>query len=72
MIFFLSEVKQQGTHINTVPELRLCGAVALLSHMFIGVLGLDRAVGIATCYRLDSPGVESQGKEIFHTHPEQP
>jgi hypothetical protein len=28
------------------------------------------AVGIATCYRMDSLGIESQGVQIFYTHPD--
>ena len=34
--------------------------------------GRDRAVGIATCYRLDGPGSNTGGGEIFPTHPDRP
>jgi hypothetical protein len=34
----------------------------------------DSAVGIATCYGLDGPGIESQwgGGELFRTRPDRP
>jgi len=32
-------------------------------------MGRDRAVGVATVYRLDGPGTESQWGEIFCTRP---
>jgi hypothetical protein len=36
-------------------------------------VGWDSAVSIATAYRLDGPGIESQwGGKIFRTHPDQP
>ena len=35
--------------------------------------GRDRSVGIATCYGLDGPGIESRwGGEIFRTRPDRP
>ena len=36
------------------------------------ICGLDSSVVIATGYRLDGPGIESQGGEIFHTCPDRP
>ena len=35
-------------------------------------MGRDKAVGIATRYGLDCPGIESQGGKIFCTHPDRP
>ena len=36
-------------------------------------MGIDSSVGIATLYRLDGPGIESQwGVEIFATRSDQP
>jgi hypothetical protein len=32
----------------------------------------DSAVGIATCYGLDGPGIESRWGEIFRTRPDRP
>jgi hypothetical protein len=35
-------------------------------------VGLDSALGIATCYGLDGPGIESRWGEIFRTCPDWP
>jgi len=35
-------------------------------------VGQDSPVGIATCYRLDCPGIESRYGEIFRTCPDRP
>jgi hypothetical protein len=39
-------------------------------HVITG--GRDSAVGIATRYGLEGPGIESGGGEIFRTYPDQP
>ena len=36
------------------------------------LVGHDSSVGIATCYRLDGPGIESWWGKIFRTHPDRP
>ena len=42
---------------------------AKLHRLFCRHVGRDSSVGIATCYRMDSPGFESQqGQEIFLFH----
>jgi hypothetical protein len=35
-------------------------------------VGLDSAVGIATCYGLDGPGIESWWGEIIRNRPDRP
>jgi hypothetical protein len=35
-------------------------------------MGLDSVVGVATSYRLDGPGINPSGDEIFCTHPDGP
>jgi hypothetical protein len=37
----------------------------------IKIMGWDSVVSIVTCYRLDNPGIESSGGEIFCTCPDQ-
>jgi hypothetical protein len=39
---------------------------------FILQWGRDSSVGIATCYRLDGPGLEPLWGEIFSIHPDRP
>jgi hypothetical protein len=42
-------------------------------HTLQFLVGRDGAVGIATCYGLDGPGIESRwGGEIFRTHKDRP
>jgi hypothetical protein len=36
------------------------------------LVGRDSAVGIATSYGLDGPGIESRWGEIFRSHPDRP
>jgi hypothetical protein len=35
-------------------------------------VGRDSSVGIATRYRIDGPGIEFRGGELFHTRPDWP
>jgi len=59
-----------------------CTTVECVDKMLILVLnflnwysvGWDSSVGIATCYRLDGPGIEScrGGGQIFRTRPDRP
>jgi hypothetical protein len=35
-------------------------------------VGRDSSVGIATCYEMDGPGIESRWGEIFSTRPDRP
>ena len=43
---------------------------AISSIYLITFVGRDNLVGIATRYRLDSPGIESRWGEIFRTRPD--
>jgi len=36
------------------------------------VVDRGSVVGMATCYRLDGPGIESRGGDIFRTRPDRP
>jgi hypothetical protein len=44
----------------------------IICGLLITDVGRDIALGIATRYRLDGPGIECDGGEIFRTHPERP
>jgi hypothetical protein len=35
-------------------------------------VGRDGVVGIATCYELDGPGIESRWRRVFRTRPDRP
>ena len=74
-------------HKNQCPECyytcwcthkrRLMDSVLLLFCVYFGInrqrAGRESAVGIATRYELDGPGIESRwGGEIFHTRPDRP
>jgi hypothetical protein len=46
--------------------------LSLLLMGYIFMWGHNSSVGIATSYRLDGPGIESQWGEIFRTSPDRP
>jgi len=51
----------------------ICGVRSfIICGVLITDVGRDSALGIATRNGLDSPEIESDGGEIFRTHPERP
>jgi hypothetical protein len=56
-------------------EVQLCLVYAVIAVIFVVFslfVGSGSIVGIATCYRLDGPGIEFQWGKIFCTHSDRP
>ena len=51
-------------------RVRIIASLTLLSWLYLVTARSLTVIGIATCYGLDGPGIESRGGEIFRTCPD--